>query len=40
MGITPVDNSEWAPAPGLVALAWVITAALLVAMATHLAGMA
>jgi len=27
MGITPVDNSEWSPAPGLVALAWVITAA-------------
>src|SRR6187399_339291 len=27
MGITPVDNLQWAPAPGLVAVAWVITAA-------------
>jgi hypothetical protein len=27
MWTTPVDNAEWAPAPGLVALAWVVTAA-------------
>src|SRR6476620_11102820 len=27
MWTTPVDNLEWAPAPGLVAVAWVVTAA-------------